>query len=121
MSQQKKLSGFVSRGLSAAMLLIFFCQPAAIAAQDPQVETRTNKKGKIDRWIYRQNGEVVKREYDRNGDGKPDFRVIESHGRLVRKEYDNNFDGKFEKTERPPAPSSNGWTKTTDTENQITP
>lgn len=76
------------------------------------VETRKNKKGKIDRWIYRRDGVVYKREYDRNGDGRADFRVLEDHGIFLQKEYDLRYDGTFDKIEKAPARGSSGRVKT---------
>ena len=83
------------------------------------LETRKNKNGKTVEWIYRRQGVVYKREYDRNGDGKPDYRVLEDHGRLVKKEFDNNFDGKADKIEKPLPRGSSGRIKTMNTENAI--
>ena len=105
----------VSKSLWASVFLMVFLSGIASAAET--VETRKNKKGKVDEWIYRKNGVVYKKEYDRNGDGKPDLRIFQSHGLLVRKEYDNNFDGKFEAVEKPLSRGSDGIVKTMDTEN----
>ena len=109
---------------SVRTAIVFILLPASFLSALPakaaeEVETRKNKKGQVDRWIYRRDGVIYKREYDRNGDGKPDFRVIEDHGRLVRKEYDTHYNGKFDKVEKPPAHGSTGRIKTIDTENAI--
>ncbi len=92
------------RLLASASLSVVLTAPlAGIVWGEPTtaVETRKNKKGKIDRWIYREGGVINKREYDRNGDGKPDLRIFEDHGHFLRKERDDNFDGKIEKVEEP--------------------
>ncbi len=88
------------------ILMIFFSYFSAVFVQaapalaKEKVETRKNKKGRIDRWIWRDQGVVTKTEHDRNGDGKPDLRILEDHGRFVSKEYDDNFDGKMDRIEK---------------------
>jgi hypothetical protein len=64
--------------------------------------------GKPDRWIYLENGRIVRREWDRNFDGKPDFRTVERAHRLIEKSYDDNFDGTFERTVKAPAKGTSG-------------
>ncbi len=102
---------------TVSMVLLAMLLNAFPASAQERVEVRKNKKGAAAEWVYRKDGVIYKKEYDRNGDSKPDFRVIENHGRFVRKEYDNNFDGKFEKVEKPLARGSSGIPKTMDTEN----
>ena len=108
------------RGYAMAALLVSASFLLALPARSGEnVETRKNKKGQVDRWVYRRDGMIYRRDYDRNGDGNPDFRVIEDHGRLVRKEYDRNYDGKFDRVEKSLAQGSSGRIKTIDTENAI--
>ncbi len=88
---------------------------AQVSAKSTPVETvelKKNKRGKVDRWLYRKDGLVYKREYDRNGDGKPDFRVVEDHGRFIQKEYDLKYDGTFDKIEKAEPRGSSGRIKT---------
>ena len=87
-----------------------FVQAAPVPAKE-KVEMRKNKKGRVDRWIWRDQGSVTKTEHDRNGDGKPDLRIFEDHGRFVSKEYDDNFDGKIDRIEKAPPRGSTGKTQ----------
>ena len=101
---------------------LYLCALAAVSLQAEAAETREavkNKKGVVDRWVYRRDGAVYQREYDRNGDGRADFRSLEVRGRLIRKEYDLNYDGKYERVEKPFARGSSGRIKTTNTENDV--
>ncbi len=45
-------------------------------------------------WKYWHNGELRRKEVDRNGDGDPDMWVHYRNGRIVKTEIDVNFDGK---------------------------
>lgn len=45
-------------------------------------------------WKYWHNGELRRKEVDRNGDGAPDMWVHYRNGRVVKTEIDVNFDGK---------------------------
>ena len=99
------------------LILSWGYSPVLLAKSGEQVEAVKNKKGRVNKWIYRKEGVVYKTEHDRNRDGKPDFRVIENHGRFLRKEYDDNFDGKFERIEKAAERGSSGHTKYSNSEN----
>src|SRR5262245_48469098 len=52
-----------------------------------------NEDGRIDLWIYRQRGEIVRRVLDENYDGAPDNWIDYQNGVPVRRRADSNYDG----------------------------
>jgi hypothetical protein len=52
-----------------------------------------NEDGRIDLWIYRQQGEIVRRVLDENYDGAPDSWVDYQDGAPARRRADSNYDG----------------------------
>ena len=102
------------RNKTWAVLVLFCLVSAPARSKDAPVETienGRNKKGVIDRWFFKRDGVIWKREYDRNGDDKADLRIIEDHGRLVQKEWDLGYNGTWDKIEKPLARGSSGHTK----------
>ncbi len=62
-----------------------------------RVESDTNGDGKIDEWVYYEEGIPVKGEKDINGDGKPDTTLYyDPKGIIIRAESDTNGDGKID-------------------------
>jgi len=62
-----------------------------------RVEGDTNADGKMDEWVYYENGIAVKGEKDLNGDGKPDTTMFyDAKGAITRTESDSNGDGKID-------------------------
>jgi len=66
---------------------------AATAAADGIVDR--NEDGRIDLWIYRENGEIVRRVMDEDFDGRPDQSIFydTSTHRVSRVEEDTDKDG----------------------------
>ncbi len=57
-----------------------------------------NRDGRIDHWIYRKDGEIVREVFDENSDGQPDRILVydlASH-RVRRVEEDTDHDGSFD-------------------------
>jgi len=62
-----------------------------------RIETDTNGDGKMDEWVYYEEGVPVKGEKDLNADGKPDTVLIyDVKGVIIRSEADANGDGKID-------------------------
>jgi len=62
-----------------------------------KVESDINADGKVDEWVYYENGAAIKGEKDINNDGKPDTTLIyDSKGVVIRTEADANGDGKID-------------------------
>jgi len=62
-----------------------------------RIESDVNADGKIDEWVYYENGVPVKGEKDLNADGKPDTTLIyDAKGVVIRTEADANGDGKID-------------------------
>jgi len=89
-------------GLSLALTSAFAAPQEAKEKDREVVAMDKSGRGKPDTWVYKKNGSVVMREWDRNFDGKPDLRMTESRGHVLEKQYDDNFDGQFEKTVKTP-------------------
>jgi antitoxin component YwqK of YwqJK toxin-antitoxin module len=62
-----------------------------------RAESDINGDGKIDEWVYYEEGAPVKGEKDINGDGEPDTTLAyDLKGIIIRGESDTNGDGKID-------------------------
>jgi hypothetical protein len=62
-----------------------------------RVENDTKGDGKINEWIYYENGIPVKAEKDLTGSGKPNMTLFyDSKGQVTKSEADTNGDGKID-------------------------
>jgi len=52
-----------------------------------------NQDGRVDLWIYREQGEIVRRVLDEDYDGAPDSWIDYQEGEPVRRRADTNHDG----------------------------
>jgi len=69
--------------------------PRAAASSDPAADgiVDRNEDGRIDLWIYRQQGQIVRRVLDENYDGSADSWIEYQDGVPVRRRADTDHDG----------------------------